>query len=256
MTAEEYINNPSGGRVGGLQREAYKNVMSDRLDKILVRDNNNVPYHCYVGDKGNNYWLYMKVPSEVVKNFHYDVVIRFFKPKTTVSMGGSSLDKYQVQFFSNDPAFVYTHVYVYNKHDLFIKDLSKKMNKLALTHRPTETNVHETLDYCKSIYWALTIAKQRGLFNHLVYTEKFSLKALESQIMPADEKIEARQAKQEEKPEKKEETSSSTTTKSREKKGIGEKINFNKLGTVNFGTPSAGKTGGSKRPNFNKSKKV
>ena len=256
MTVEEYINNPSGGRVGGLEREAYKSTMNQRLDVVLVRENNNIKYHCYKTSNDGIFWLYMKVPSEVIKDFYYDVVLKFTKPKTAINMGNASMKRYQVQFFSNDPAFMYTHAYVYNKNGLYIKELEKKMPRVVFRTRPTETNLHEVITYCKSIYWAIVIANQKGLFEKGVYTETFDLKRLTDQIEDVDIHVQKRQEKDKEK-KKKDNKTEQTKTSSRSG-GHSKPVNFNKDSKINFGIGGVGKS--KKSPsfsiNFNKSKKV
>ena len=142
MTVDEYVNNPTGGRVGGLEREQYKSTMAARLDPILVRENNNIYYELGSGT-GGSYWLKIKVPSESTKDVYDDVVMKFTKPKEALAMGSTSLNhSYQVQFFSNDPSFNFNHAYVYNKNNLIPNELKKKCSKVALKYRPDITNTH------------------------------------------------------------------------------------------------------------------
>ena len=251
MTIDEWVNNPSGGRVGGLEREAYKSTMTKRLDPVLVRENNDIKYDMYKA--GNSvYWLRVKVPSEVVKGFTYDVIFKFSKPKTAIHMGSTPLNtSYQFQVFSNDPAFNYTHCYVYKKNGLLPKELEEKCNKMAMRTRPVDTNLHEIVTYCKSIYWAILIAKQKGLFAIDKYTQTINLKTFLDTVTHTDICIKERQDKDAEnqKARQKEEKRKAIAKKQSHKS---EGPDFNKTNTVNFGVPQKGNRG----INFNKSKKV
>ena len=51
----------------------------NKLDKIMVRENGKAEYHLFK-DKGELYYAYIKVPSEVIENFYYDVIIEFRQP--------------------------------------------------------------------------------------------------------------------------------------------------------------------------------
>ena len=258
MTVDEYVNNPSGGRVGGLEREQYKKVMADRLDVILLRENNFVEYECYKGSAGS-YWLKIKVPSESTKGITDDVVMKFNKPKDAINMGSTSMNhSFQVQFFSNDPAFNFTHAYVYNQNKLLIPELKKKASKVALKYRPTTTNLHETVTYCKSIYWAILIAKQRGLFLVDRYTKTINMTNFTNSIEDTDIHIQKRQeAKKDQAAEKKAERAAKQLKKEQKMSTVGDSfdVDFNKNKKLNF-NPSKGSRGQGKQPNFNKGKQV
>lgn len=259
MTVDEYVNNPSGGRVGGLEREQYKKIMADRLDVILLRENNFVEYECYKGTN-NTYWLKIKVPSESTKGVTDDVVMKFNKPKDAINMGSTSLNhSYQVQFFSNDPAFNYTHAYVYNQNGLFPSELKKKASKVALKYRPSTTNLHETVTYCKSIYWAILIAKQRGLFAIDMYVKTVNMTNFVNSIEDTDIHIQKRQeAKKDQAAEQRAERAAKKLKKEEKMSTVGDSFNvdFSKTKQLNFNRSNGSANKQLKRPNFNKGKQV
>ncbi len=196
MTFEEYIRNPMGDKSTVMtHREMYRNLYTTKYENVMVRESNKVDYIIYK-DK-NKYYVYIKVPSEVVPKFYYDVVIKF-TPAKGLSSASNNLKDYNVQFFSNDPAFVFTFAHAFKKVDLFIEELSVRMSKKALKEKPKEKNPKEEISYVKSLYFAYLIMKDKGLFNKLIIDPKsikYNEKGLISQIMPADQKIEERQEK-------------------------------------------------------------
>lgn len=195
MTFEEYINNPLENRLGGFTRDIYRLGYTERLNKILVRVNNKIDYFLYKDESNGSYFLYIKMPSEVVDNFTYDVVVHFIRPKKDPHSvdTANTLKGYDVEFFSNDPAFVYNLEYTFNSHKMFIQDLVPKASKIALRTKPKETNPNNTVFYCKSIYWAYLIAKERGLFVKSKYIDPYDKKRLLSAIEDSETKIAERQ---------------------------------------------------------------
>ena len=196
MTFDQYIANPLGKRnavLSAITRESIRKDYTYRFNNILLRENGVINHYKYKTDN-NNYIIHIKIPSEVVKKFYYDVVIRFFADET-ISDAGRSLDKYNIQVFSNDPAFVFTHAYVFRQNDLFFKTLSNKMGSRPLKQPPNITNPNKQLAYVKSIYFAYLFMKNRNLFKLISWSdaEEYNAKKLVENVMPADEKIRLRQ---------------------------------------------------------------
>lgn len=187
MTFDQYIQNPMGIANSVMSnREMYRSMYSMKLDAIMVREMGKIDYKLYKGK--NSYYAYIKVPSEVVEKFYYDVVIEFRPGKNTKS-GDKTLKNYDVRFYSNDPAFVYTFAHAFIKNDLFISRYADKMSKEAVKHVAKEKNPHNTVGYVKSLFFAYLIMIKFGLFNIIKYTDKYDEKRLKSSIMNASEKI-------------------------------------------------------------------
>lgn len=190
MTFDQYIQNPMGKENAVISnRTMYRNLYQEKLDKILVREAGNVEIKAY--HVGKRYICYLKIPSEVVPKFYYDVLIEFRLPKGILPE--ADLKKYLVRFWSNDPSFVYTFTHAFIKNDLFIKDFTDKMSKKAVKERAKEKNPAEQVGYVKSIYFAYLIMSKRGLFSKTRYVDKYSESALKREIMHADKKIKERQ---------------------------------------------------------------
>lgn len=201
MTFDEYIQNPMGKKNQVFsQRGMFRDLYQSKLDKILVREMGKIEYKLYTDSKNDKYYIHMKVPSEVIQKFYYDVVIEFSSEDEPIAKGIQSLNTYKVRFFSNDPSFVFTFCHAFIKNDMFIKELSPRMSNEALKKVAVERNPNEEVGYVKSIFFAYLIMKQRGLFNKILFqgVQSFNLPFMLNNIMHADKKIALRQQAQKE----------------------------------------------------------
>ena len=196
MTFQQYIDNPMGKRNAVFsQRDIFKNLYTEKFDKIFLREAGKIDYTLYVDKKTDRYIIHIKIPSETVKDFYYDAVIMFYT-NDAVKRTSPSLQDYNVKFFSNDPAFVFTYLHVFLKHDLLIEDLKPKSPKLALQKFPKEKNPYGVPGYSKILYFAFIFMKSKNLFVKNIYTTngvQYTPKKLLSQVEHADKKIADRQ---------------------------------------------------------------
>lgn len=198
MTFLDYISNPMGIKNAVYSnREMYKKLYQEKLDKILVREVGRIKYYLYKNSSQDEYYIHMKIPSEVVPNFYYDTIIKFFTTDQTISLS-NSLKKYFVKFYSNDPSFVYTFAYAIFKNDLFIKELLPRMSKEAVKKIAKEKNPKADVGYVKSIYFAYLLIDQYNLFSKDIFNNtciEYSQKKLLSSITHSDTMIRDRQEK-------------------------------------------------------------
>lgn len=198
MTFEQYILNPMGKHnavLNATARESIRKSYMEKFDKILLRENGHIDYKLYKDKKSNTYWIYVKIPSEVVKNFYYDVILKF-SASQNVDSAGEDLFKYNVKFYSNDPAFVFTYAHVFLQNDLFIKELSSKMSKEALRKSPKEKNPNKDIGYVKTIYFVYLLMQNKKLNKKNRFeleSKSLDIKDLINSIEDADEKIRKRQ---------------------------------------------------------------
>lgn len=189
MTFEDYIQNPMGKENAVISNRAmYRNLYQTKLDAIMVRESGHVEIKAY--HVGKKYICYLKIPSEVVPKFYYDVLIEFTPPKI---ISGADLKSYNVRFYSNDPSFVYTFAHAFIKNGLFFDDFKDKMSKKAIKNPAKEKNPFNQVGYVKSLYFAYLIMSKRGLFIKGRYTDAYNERAVKREVMNADDKIEARQ---------------------------------------------------------------
>lgn len=198
MTLEQYILNPMGKNnavMNASTREIMRKSYMSKFDNILLRENGKIRYYLYRDDKSNTSWIHVKVPSETVKNFYYDVVFKFSSAQN-ISLLGEDLFKCNVQFYSNDPAFVYTYAYVFAKNGLFIRELAVKMSKTALKTAAKEKNPNNNVGYVKAIYFAYLLMRNKKLNNKNRFNAEakpLDLRYLLSEIENAEEKISDRE---------------------------------------------------------------
>lgn len=199
MSFDQYIANPMGIKNAVFSnREIYRNLYTEKLDKILVREVGKIKYKLY--KNRDEFLVYLKIPSEPIEKFYYDVVIQFYTDDVAVK-ASRSLKDYYVKFYSNDPSFVYTFAHAMLTNDMFIRDLVPRMSKQAVKKAATEKNPKNEIGYVKSIYFAYLIMRNYSLFekvNYETYGEKYNRKRLLEEIVHADIKIEARQLAQQE----------------------------------------------------------
>ena len=197
MTLEQYIINPLGKNnavLNSITRESLRKEYRLKLDAIMVRENGKIDYNLYYEKSKNRYWMYIKVPSEVVKKFYYDVVL-VFSPNSKTGSSNNIFD-YDFQVFSNDPAFVFNFAHVFYKNKLFVNELQKKMSKQAIKQEAKEKNPYNLVGYVKSIYFAYLIIKDKGLNNLTKFNaeaKSIDIPKLLDSIEEADTKIAKRQ---------------------------------------------------------------
>jgi hypothetical protein len=193
MTFDEWINNPAGGKSAVMtNRQMYRDLYTAKFNKLMLREGNNFTYTCYKNKDGSLFVIHLKVPSEVVPKFYYDVVVEF-TTKNPAYIPAMDLKKYDVRFYSNSPDFVYTHCHAYVTSGLFFADLKKRMNKLSLTKKAVERNPNDEVGYVKSIFFAYLIITSRKLFDKSRYTVPYSEKSLEANVRYADDVVAERQ---------------------------------------------------------------
>lgn len=191
MTFDQYIQNPMGRDNAVISnRTMYRNLYQVKLDAILVRELGKIEYHCY-RLMSDGYYIYLKIPSEKIPKFYYDVIIEFRPPKR--GFVSTTLKDYLVRFYSNDPSFVYTFAHAFIKNDMFIKQYTDKMSKEAVQKVAKEKNPTNQVGYVKSLYFAYLFMIKKGLFSKVRYLDIYDEKAVKREVMHASEKIKLRQ---------------------------------------------------------------
>lgn len=186
MTLIEYINNPMGGRVM-TQKDMYKASYTEKFDKLLLRENGKIEYHLF--HSGDRFVIYFKMPSESLQGMYYDIILEF-TPKNNDAKVENDLKNYNVRFFSNDRAFIFTYAYAFKQHRLLISDFESKLG-IAVKVKPEKTNPKLLVGYIKEFYFAYLVMNQKGLFNKVMFTSNlhaYSPSALKSKIASGQEK--------------------------------------------------------------------
>lgn len=192
-TFDGYIKNPAILGNATFQYKFIEESYSHRFDKTLMREGGSLQYFLYVDKDGNRY-LHMKVPSEAVPNFFYDVVIEFVSSTLTTVL--PTLGKNDIKFFSNDPAFVYTYAYAFNIHGLLIDSLKNKLPKECLKSRAVVKNPNANIGNVKSFYFCYFYARLKDLMYKIKWTaleQKLKADTFKTTIQHASDKIADRQ---------------------------------------------------------------
>lgn len=228
MTLEEYIKNPMGKNNAVFsQKDMYRDLYTKKFDAVIAREAGRINYRLYK-DNDKRYLMHLKIPSEVVSKFYYDVVLEFTTTDAAIA-AQNSLKNYEVKFFSNDPAFVFTHAYSFAQNKLFIEDLKPKMSKKALNDKAEVRNPQNIVGYVKSIYFAYLFITLRGLDKKVTWLSEgvtYNKNDLLNFVEDADKKVADRIALGEEAEKAK------AKKKKDEKKPIGNNNTFSGRSTV------------------------
>lgn len=194
ITFDQYINNPMGEKSSVMtQRGMYKELYSQKLDRILLREGGRIKYTLYT-DK-DRYFIHLKIPSETVDKFYYDTIIEFYTKDNGIKLS-RTLKDYNVKFYSNDPSYVYTFAHAFIKNKIFCEDFVSKMSKESIKKVAFEKNPKNIVGYVKSLFFAYLIMQNYGLFAKIKYEKEgkpFKQKEVLKEVMHADEKIQRRQ---------------------------------------------------------------
>lgn len=194
MTFDQYIINPMGIKNSVFSnKELYRNLYTDKFNKLLVRETGRILYRLYFSENGK-FYIYLKIPSEIVELFYYDTVIEFSTEDDHIKLE-NNLTNYDIKFYSNDPSFVFTFAHAMKSNDLFIKDFETKMSKQALDKVAVEKNPKSEIGYVKSLYFAYLTIKKYSLFNKVAFKaegEKYNKGRVMDLITHSDIKIQQR----------------------------------------------------------------
>jgi hypothetical protein len=250
MTFRQYIENPLGKKNAVFsQRDMYKDLYTKKYGAVLLRENGTFVTELYYDKKTDCYYCYMKIPSEVVEKFYYDVVIEFY-PIDATNATANDLTNYGARFWSNDPAFVFTYQYVFSKNELFIDQFKAKSSKIALKQKPDERNPYGIPGYVKSLYFCYLHMKSRSLFNKVYWRQNarpYNQLLLLNKLEKADKKIADRQRLGAEVAKKKRKEQSKSSTKPAVQKPIPKAGSI--VNVVKPKSPIKGKTSTNKNTN-------
>ena len=164
-TFNGYMDNPSDSPSVYTMRSMYRNMYRKKFDELLVREQGKIFYKVYRFDDGpDTRYILFKIPSESIPGLYYDTVVKLWAANNSAK-NEANLRNYYAQYYSNDPAFVYTFAYSFNRNHLFMKELSSKMSKIALTQSAQTKNPKNEVWYVKSLVFAYYTMERYHLFD-------------------------------------------------------------------------------------------
>lgn len=191
LTLGEYGKNPGRDRTVPTSVRESLRVLYAMKFTVVTKAYNALTF--YMDEtKDGVFYFYIKIPSETVPNFFYDVVIKLVPPPE-IKDKTDKLDDYYIQVFSNDPAFAFTYAYAYNKEHLIVSELVNKFPPQFIEDKPKVTNPKLDINYSKVIYFGYLFLKQRGLFSKkIIHNSKIPMishKDLPKMVLGVDKKI-------------------------------------------------------------------
>ena len=173
LTLSEFYKNPAGKKISGNNAGLVRQALTNRYDAVkkLGRD---ITYTTYK-ENDRSYYIHFIVPSDM-HDSTYDVVIHVFD---NLGMGGGSFRKWNLHIFSNCPSFVFAYAYVYNEYGLNIPFLKRKLNDIAYTQAPVQTNPDMNIMYDKSVFYAL-----HTIMNTLSLSQRYMVDKLARKFSP------------------------------------------------------------------------
>lgn len=156
ITLREALQNPSGaGSAAVGNRKVIKDNLRMRYTKEVYP--RGIDYKIY--NEGDNFVLHFRIPSENY-DIHFDVVLRIIPVD-----GATNVRDWEVEFFSNIPAFTFTYAYAIYHKGWLISQLADRFSDVALTETPRVKNPLEENGFEKSIYYALLFMENFHLFS-------------------------------------------------------------------------------------------
>lgn len=216
-TLKHYIENPAIEGSTSSQSEAIRKDLKQRFSDLMVREGGKIYYALYRNSRGD-YFIHAKIPDESNLGIVFDVVLQFIETKELADPSVRSLSNYEVKFFSNDPGFMFTYTYAFNKHDLLIKDLRNKLSHRALTEPAKIKNPRNSIGVIKNFFFIYELMVLYKLFNKSTWLQAAKIGGANSisKIMSAEDKFaELQKASNEKKASKQISTSQTNTSNKR-----------------------------------------
>lgn len=109
----------------GAVKIPIKGLVSEYREKYdTLKNTHKFSHDIYTIQPGGRMIVHIKVPSETVDNFYYDILIEFEPSATTLK-----IEDCDVKLFSNSPSFVYSYAYVFYHLDPDGTTKAKKTEK-------------------------------------------------------------------------------------------------------------------------------
>lgn len=194
MTMKQFLQNPSGSYSASFaRRDLIIANLEDRFAKLYKNRKSDFKLIVFRGTNKNDFFFYIKVPSEKYDKLTYDVVIQF-SPINMNALSATTIDNYSVKVFSNSLNFTFTYCYWYNQDDIIITQLKDKFSPKAMTDKPVVKNNEGIYGFEKSVYFAMLYIKYnelnkksnilKALNNNMTITKlKPSIKSANSKII-------------------------------------------------------------------------
>jgi len=181
----------------GAVRISTKGIIEDYRERYdtMVKDQKKIPHaDTYTVTPGNRVMVHVKIPSETVEGFFYDVLLELSAEKTAVSF-----EECDIKIFSNSPSFVYSVAYIFAHWDpdaqkptekgkgmmidtlkgklprdrMLIPGVEKKLGRKPIHDPPEIRNPMGLPLFDKSIYFAIFYLMDNMAFHQVMHNHRF-----------------------------------------------------------------------------------
>jgi len=201
LTFDKYLDESEKQKNSPTDKRAFRAFYKSKYAAIMEKQTNGrLEYTVYKDTKSKtgNYYVYIKIPSESLDNFYYDVVVQLYTKGIQLEPA-QSLKSYDVKFFSNDPAFTYAFI----RGRVYIEDLKPKLLKRdpSMGALLKAANPSSKLTHVKSLHYAYLFMNQMGLFDRSTLdraAKPYDKRELLARVKSAEDKYAERQVIQQE----------------------------------------------------------
>jgi hypothetical protein len=144
----------------------------------------------------DEYYVHALIPSESNEShdqkLFYDVIFRF-KARNKADETNNHIADYMCEAFSNNPAFLFSFTYVFNKNKCLLSNASKKLYSDTALREPAKIrNPYNLLGISKDLWFAEHYMKRHHLFRKEVFenlAQKTTLTAVLVKVKSQEAKL-------------------------------------------------------------------
>lgn len=191
MKLKEFLGDTMSLGKGSVKYPIGMQVMQhrDAYNKLKGKESIQFKHQIYLTSPGNRRMIHVKVPSETVRDFYYDVIFEYSPDENTKSFVDCD-----IKVFSNSPSFVYTSAYVFAHWDpdsgktssnskgmmidafkkklprnsMMVPGLSSKLGDEPIHDKPETRNPLGAPLFDKSLYYAAFYIMENVNYDELV----------------------------------------------------------------------------------------
>jgi len=146
----------------------------------------------------DTYILWFTIPSKENKDYigdviYYDILLEFTPPNSSWKLK-ENIREYDLRVFNNNPRFVFTFNYSFNKKKALINLPSKFYSKYSLKNYPRKRNPQLLLGLDENLYHSVMYMEKHHLFDKdtldtLCLSSNLTMKEILSEVVIQDEKM-------------------------------------------------------------------
>lgn len=175
ITAQNVLFNPTPGSSHVAARKYIIDQLNFKTNKY-INDGKIRLISCRL--EKDSLVVHLQQGSESIQNLWYDIVFEFpkFRRIKATSNGqevynGISIKDTELKVFSNNPEFVFTYAYAFNRQNALIDKYKTLIGAKALSQAPKEKNPNAEIGMSSSLYICLKYLEMSDFFGNMRYTK-------------------------------------------------------------------------------------